>query len=1233
MSDEPQEPMDPRPEPTAREQLEMRVLSVLLGEADIAEKAAVEEILSQDTGLQAYKAQMQKNLGLAGEAAQSLWPAGKDGMPGLSGERREGIAKLWSELTNGTLEGEGPKGKDNVIRPNFMDKVHPMLPVGLAASMAILLGGVWFPKFLDQQKESRVAMSTQMPAVRDESRRMEDRGVAEEESEAIFNQSFERKHAPMPNSLAADKATIGDYPETDSIEGKTEEFFDANRSLSLDSKVGPGSSDKNGDRLGLDFKNEESGALAAKRLAEVSTISGEILSRLEANNEKQLEIQTEVVDTIRLQTQVGAGEEFEKSSKQMEKKPRELSKSIKEEALQKARPMEAPAQTASGSGRKGGRLGSFADNAPAPDAPKPATPSRPALNLAQGIPPTTSVAPPILPGNLNAGDSPTVSSATKAPETPAPATEAEPAFLSKVHKATAADANLAADRRKFGQEGEKIASGSAQPSKPMSAPVVVTAPASRPVPAKELLVTAQAPAPKSAPAAPTYSPVSNFSRAQESFESGGSIRGTYEQTQRLPAPSGEPLSKPVSAEPPPEQGSGQMTTSLSSNSEVAQGIDVAGLSFSSRFDSGFSVPPSSGLTLQDGQSKTPVSIEAPARELANVPSGTSRPTSGTYRADGSKTKKQRERDIDEVDDLISALPEPTANHGAIYGNARQVPGTEGRELKFQDPKAAEMETSPPAPFADSDDATPDPAAPKGYLVVGKDIDGRGVLEGVNKLKGNNLVLEDAEKTVAQAFDQAKFEDFTIANGKAVAKGERERKAIMDDLAKEVPIELPQPKPEVDTDDNPFSTFSLNVTDASFRLCQASLLNGQLPPFHIVRAEEFINAFDYRDPAPATGNPLAFAWDRARHPFAHNRDLVRFSIQTTAEGRQGGQPLNLVLAIDNSGSMERADRVAILKEALKVLSTQLHPQDKVSVIAFARTPRLWMDGQTGQSASQKLANYDALVPEGGTNIEAALALAYDTAAKHFIPDGNNRVILLTDGAANLGEVVPDSLKQTVEANRKKAIALDCFGIGWDGYNDHLMEALARNGDGRYAFLNSPADVDRDFAKKLAGALKLAAADVKVQVEFNPKRVKTHRQVGYLRHQLKKEDFRDNSVDAAEIGAAESGNAIYVVQTDPQGSGPVGIVHVRYREPATGEYKETSWLLPYRYNIPALDESTPSMKLAASASLFAEWLGRSPFAGDVELPKLQQWLTGLEDQFPANSPVRELQQMVRIAGVAR
>src|SRR5262249_12244565 len=233
---------------------------------------------------------------------------------------------------------------------------------------------------------------------------------------------------------------------------------------------------------------------------------------------------------------------------------------------------------------------------------------------------------------------------------------------------------------------------------------------------------------------------------------------------------------------------------------------------------------------------------------------------------------------------------------------------------------------------------------------------------------------------------------------------------------------PIPQPEVATAANAFSTFSLNVSDVSFKLAAASLEKGQMPDAASVRSEEFINAFDYRDPEPVSGAPIAFAWDRARYPFAQNRDLLRFSIKTAAAGRQAGRPLNIVLLLDNSGSMERADRVSIIREALSVLAGELNARGTVSIVTFARTAQLRVDGIHGDQAAVAAAEIARLTPEGGTNLGDALDLAYETALKHYLANGDNRVVLLTDGAANLGDVNPEALKQKVEAHRKQGVAL-------------------------------------------------------------------------------------------------------------------------------------------------------------------------------------------------------------------
>lgn len=430
-------------------------------------------------------------------------------------------------------------------------------------------------------------------------------------------------------------------------------------------------------------------------------------------------------------------------------------------------------------------------------------------------------------------------------------------------------------------------------------------------------------------------------------------------------------------------------------------------------------------------------------------------------------------------------------------------------------------------------------------------------------------------------------------------------------------------------ENRFSTFSLNVSDVSFKTALATIQNRALPNPQSIREEEFVNAFNYNDPAPPRGAKIGFYWERARYPFAHNRDIVRFSVQTATLGRGLGKPMNLVILLDNSGSMERPDRVAIITEAMKVLAGQLKQGDKISVIAFARTPRLIIDGMVWGNAEAFLNRVLNLNPHGGTNLEDAMRLGYSTALKYFMPGGINRVILLTDGAANLGEVAPEVLKNMVITNRQKGIALDCFGIGWEGYNDELLEVLSRNGDGRYGFMNEPERAPIEFAEQLAGALKIAAADVKVQIEFNPSRVISYRQIGYAKHQLTKEQFRDNTVDAAEIGEAQSGNALYVIQVNPNGNGNIGFFRVRYKDPESGAYREQEWSLIYEPNVPPLEQASPSLKLAVAAGIFAEWLARNPYSTHVNLVDLERLMTGVPEVFAPNQRPRELLTMINQA----
>ena len=439
----------------------------------------------------------------------------------------------------------------------------------------------------------------------------------------------------------------------------------------------------------------------------------------------------------------------------------------------------------------------------------------------------------------------------------------------------------------------------------------------------------------------------------------------------------------------------------------------------------------------------------------------------------------------------------------------------------------------------------------------------------------------------------------------------------------------EPRPEVLTSENPFSTFSLAISDASFRLVRGYLGRGEWPPEGVIRPEEFLNAIDYRDPLPVEGGAVAFHWEQGRVPFLHNRDVIRFSIQTAAEGRDQERPLHLVLLLDVSGSMARKDREEILHRAVGELVDHLQPTDRVSVVSFAREGELVLEGASGADGERILDTVKRLRHQGGTHLESGLTLAYEVARGQYSPEANNRVVLLTDGAANLGPVLPEKFRQMAEENRRAGIYLDCFGVGLDGFNDEMLEALSRYGEGRYAFLETPEEVEESFTRRLAGALRPGAKDVRVQVEFNPERVRRYRQIGYERHQMRAEDFRDDRVSAATVGHREAGNALYLVEVIEDGDGPLGHVFYRYRRPGEETFREAQWPLAYRSQRPSLEEAPEALRVGMAAAFLAEKMAGHPQSEGLDWRDLRSWVADLMGPLAEDPTVRSLREMIEQA----
>ena len=322
-------------------------------------------------------------------------------------------------------------------------------------------------------------------------------------------------------------------------------------------------------------------------------------------------------------------------------------------------------------------------------------------------------------------------------------------------------------------------------------------------------------------------------------------------------------------------------------------------------------------------------------------------------------------------------------------------------------------------------------------------------------------------------------------------------------------------------------------------------------------------------------------------------------------------------------MARADRRTAMDTALAQLATLLTENDRVTVIGFSRTPRLLADSLPGNQVGKLPDIINQSSSEGGTNLEQAIALASDLAKRHQLAGAQNRIVLFTDGAANLGNADPERLAEKVTALRQQDLAFDIAGIGTNDLNDRLLAELARHGNGRYYLVGE--NTGGSLARQLAGAFRPAAENVKIQVKLNPDRVGNYKLIGFEKDRLKTEDFRNDSVDAAELAADEAGVAMYQIEPLPEGSGEIGEVSVRFRDTATGDMVERTWTIPYDPSAPALDKALPKTQLATLSLLAAQKLQGGPLADAINFRELAPTIAAVKQAFAHSA---QAQQMITL-----
>ncbi|MGI8636515.1 MAG: YfbK domain-containing protein, partial [Segetibacter sp.] len=327
------------------------------------------------------------------------------------------------------------------------------------------------------------------------------------------------------------------------------------------------------------------------------------------------------------------------------------------------------------------------------------------------------------------------------------------------------------------------------------------------------------------------------------------------------------------------------------------------------------------------------------------------------------------------------------------------------------------------------------------------------------------------------------------------------------------------------EDNPLSTFSIDVDAASYSNVRRMLNYGELPPAGAVRIEEMINYFTYKYPQPTHEDPFSINTEITKCPWNEEHRIVSIGLQGKQIPTESLPSSNLTFLIDVSGSMGEEDKLPLVKASLKLLTEQLRVQDKVSIVVYAGNAGLVLPPTAGTEKAIIIQAIEKLEAGGSTAGGEGIQLAYRTAAKNFLKEGNNRVILCTDGDCNVGVSSDDELETLIESERKRGIFLTVLGYGTGNYQDAKMQKLADKGNGNHAYIDNRNEAKKVLVNEFGGTLFTIAKDVKLQVEFNPAKVKGYRLIGYENRLLAKEDFNNDKKDAGELGSGHTVTALY------------------------------------------------------------------------------------------------------------
>ena len=395
---------------------------------------------------------------------------------------------------------------------------------------------------------------------------------------------------------------------------------------------------------------------------------------------------------------------------------------------------------------------------------------------------------------------------------------------------------------------------------------------------------------------------------------------------------------------------------------------------------------------------------------------------------------------------------------------------------------------------------------------------------------------------------------------------------------------------------PLSTFAVDVDAASYSNVRRFLTSGTLPPADAVRIEELVNYFDYDYPDPAGQDPFSITTEVSAAPWNPAHRLVHVGLQGRRMSTERLPPSNLVFLVDVSGSMQSPDKLPLVQESLRMLTDQLRRQDRVAIVLYAGEAGVALPSTSGAEKATIRRAIDAMYAGGSTNGAGGITTAYETVRRNYVPGGNNRVILATDGDFNVGVSSDAQLVRLIERERNDGISLTVLGFGTGNYQDAKMEALADHGNGNYAYIDDIGEARKALVEEMAGTLHTLAKDVKIQVEFDAARVQSYRLIGYENRALAARDFRDDRKDAGELGAGHSVTALYeVVPRAGADGGELLTVRLRYKAPNGVHSRALSRVVPNRVTPAA--RASDDFRFAAAVAEWGMLLRGSRFRGSA------------------------------------